>query len=305
MKTLLSLVLIVAFTSAYSRGEPDAAQASAPEAETPATGAIISPEAARNADIEIATAGPAMLRETLTLYGNIQPAPERVRALTARYPGVILKVSGSIGDRVVVGQTLATIESNESLQTYPVKSAIAGVITQRHANVGEVAGAEALFEVADFSVVRVDLSVFPKDRARLKVGQHVLVSAADGDSRGESELTYVSPLGNMQSQSVTARANLANQDGRWTAGEFVSAEVRVYETHTAVTVVPAAIQQIKGQSVVFVQTESGFEARPVELGRRGAAALEVKSGLRAGERYVTKNSFLVKAEVLKSEAEED
>lgn len=305
MKKLLLLVLIVAFTSACSRGETGAAEASTPETETPPSGAMISPEAARNAGIEIATAGPAMLREALTLYGNIQPAPERVRALTARYPGVILKVSGNIGDRVVVGQTLATIESNESLQAYPVKSPIAGVITQRHANAGEVAGAEALFEVADFSVVRVDLSVFPKDRARLKVGQHVLVTDADGKSRGEGELAYVSPLGNVQSQSVSARVNLANQDGRWTAGEFVSAEVVVNETQAAVTVAPAAIQQIKGQSVVFVQTESGFEARAVELGRRGAAALEIKNGLRAGERYVTKNSFLVKAEVLKSEAEED
>jgi cobalt-zinc-cadmium efflux system membrane fusion protein len=206
---------------------------------------------------------------------------------------------------VSAGQTLATVESNESLQTYAVTSPLSGVVTQRKTNPGEFAGAEALLEVADFSAVRAELSVFPRDRLRLKVGQKSKIQGADAETLADGVLSYLAPLGSAQNQTITARVALPNREGRWTPGQFVTAEIVVEETRAAVTVVPAAIQQIKGRSVVFIQTEHGFEAREVDIGRRGSDSLEIKNGLRAGERYVSKNSFLVKAEVLKSEAEEE
>src|SRR5690606_24144654 len=102
------------------------------------------------AGVKTATAGPGVVSETLTLYGRIQPDAERVRSVGARFPGPIRSVARQIGDSVNAGDTLAVIESNESLQTYAVKTPISGVITERHANPGEVATAESLFVVTDF-----------------------------------------------------------------------------------------------------------------------------------------------------------
>ena len=67
----------------------------------------------------------------------------------------------------------------------------------------------------------------------------------------------------------------------------------------------AALQELRGKTVVFVQNEQGFQARPVTIGRRAREAVEISEGLAAGERYAAKNSYLVKADVLKGEAEED
>ena len=306
MKTvLLCFPVALLLVAGCSRNQPTAAPESEPKPAFPTGGASISPDAARNAGVETSTADAALLRETLILYGNIQPEPDHVRTVTARYPGVVRSVVHQIGDRVSAGQSLATVESNESLQTYVVTSPISGVVTQRKTNPGEVAGNEALFEVADFSAVRAELSVFPKDRSRLRVGQKASIQGADATTMANGVVTYVAPLGNTQNQAIAARIALPNRDGSWTPGQFVTAEIVVSETQASVTVVPAAIQQIKGRSMVFVQTEHGFEARAVDIGRRGNDVLEIKSGLHAGERYVFKNSFLVKAEVLKSEAEEE
>jgi cobalt-zinc-cadmium efflux system membrane fusion protein len=62
---------------------------------------------------------------------------------------------------------------------------------------------------------------------------------------------------------------------------------------------------LRDSPVVFVQGPSGFEARPVKLGRSDGEITEVLEGLRAGETYAAANSYVLKAEALKSEAAED
>src|SRR5262249_44875762 len=111
----------------------------------------LTPEQIREAGIGVARAGPANIRERLPLYGVIAPNAERVREVGARFPGVIRSISKRVGDGVNQGEVLATVESNESLQTYSVVAPLAGVITARQANPGEQTGDKPLFTVADLS----------------------------------------------------------------------------------------------------------------------------------------------------------
>ena len=62
---------------------------------------------------------------------------------------------------------------------------------------------------------------------------------------------------------------------------------------------------IKGDTVVFVRTENGFEARKIAVGRQDARLVEVTKGLSAGERIATTNTFVLKAELGKAEAEHE
>ena len=65
----------------------------------------------------------------------------------------------------------------------------------------------------------------------------------------------------------------------------------------------AAVQEIGGESVVFVRTPDGFAKREVVLGRGDREGVEVVFGLDEGERYAAANTFVLKAELGKSEAE--
>lgn len=265
----------------------------------------IAPDMAIAAGIKTAVAQPGVLKETLSLYGNIVPNAERVRSVSARFPGPIRSVSKQIGDTVKAGETLATIESNESLQTYNVAAPIAGVITQRHANVGEIANAESLFVIADYSSVWADLTFFAKDRARLKVGQHVKITTADGELADEGTINYIAPSNAVNQQTLIARVALPNTNARWTPGIFVSGMVTVDEIEAPLVVANSALQSFRDFTVVFAQVGDTYEVRMLELGRSDGEFTEVLSGLDAGTTYVSENSYLIKADIEKSGASHD
>jgi cobalt-zinc-cadmium efflux system membrane fusion protein len=259
---------------------------------------------ARAAGVVTAVAGPDAIVESVTLYGSIVPDPTRVREVKARFPGVIRNVRAQIGDRLEAGAALATIESNESLQTYTVTAPIAGVVTLRHAEPGEQAGDEELFEIADYSTVWVELNVFARDRARVREGQMARITS-EGEVEALGEIDYLAPAGQRSSQSSIARVVLDNADGRWVSGQFVEAAVTVAETVVDVAVPLSALQTFRDFDVVFMRVGDVYEVRMLTLGRRDAARVEVLDGLALGTEYVTENSYLIKADIEKAGASHD
>jgi membrane fusion protein, heavy metal efflux system len=83
----------------------------------------------------------------------------------------------------------------------------------------------------------------------------------------------------------------------------VTARLTTKETTASVLIPQGAIQTIAGKPSVFVQTPEGFEARPVTLGQSNDTHVEITSGLAAGERYAATETFVLKADLAKSEAE--
>jgi membrane fusion protein, heavy metal efflux system len=271
-----------------------------------------SPEARVEMDAEVASAaglvtaaaGPGRIADQLLLYGRIVPDAERVRQVRARFPGPVRSVAVRAGDTVRAGQTLATVESNESLQTYAVTSPIAGLVTLRNANGGERAADDVLFEIVDYSSVWAELAVFPRDRPRLAIGKHADVRAAEGAVRGTGEVRFLSPTG-AGSSSFSARVVLDNADRQWTPGQFIEAEVAVAEHEVPLAVPTGALQRLRDRDVVFVNEGTVYQALPVTPGRRDSASVEILEGLMPGARVVTGNSYLVKADIEKSGASHD
>jgi len=259
----------------------------------------------RESGVDMAVVGPGVLRDTLPLYGTVAVNAERTRDVVARYPGLVKSVERRVGDTVRQGETLATVESNESLQTYPVTSPLSGTIAARNANAGEQTSDKPLFVVVDLSTVWVDLSLFAHDAAKVRKGQAVLVQTPGTDTRATGTITYVGPFGASATQSLTARVLLDNPARQWTPGLYVSGDVVLSERKTALAIRKSAVQRIAEQAVVFVRSGDGIDSRRVTLGLSDAEYVEVLSGLKPGESYAAKNSYVLKAEALKSQAESD
>jgi cobalt-zinc-cadmium efflux system membrane fusion protein len=264
----------------------------------------IAADVARAAGIATSTAGPGAISDELKLFGTVAADATRVRAVHARFPGVIRSVARNVGEAVRSGETLATIESNESLQTYTVTAPIAGTVTARHAAPGEQTDADSLFEIADFSSVWAELDVFSRDRARLRTGLTVAVTSDNG-AAASGTIDYLAPVGNRASQSVTARVVLENADGRWAPGQFVEGHVTIGTTPVELAVPLAALQRFREFDVVFAQVGEAYEVRMLTLGRRDANFVEVLEGLDVGTSYVTDNSYLIKADIEKAGASHD
>jgi cobalt-zinc-cadmium efflux system membrane fusion protein len=262
-------------------------------------------KAALAAGIEIGTAGPAPIREVLPLYGSVHANAERVRGITARYPGVITSITKAVGDSVKQGEVMATVESDESLRTYNVVATLSGVVTERKANPGEKAGDTPLFVVADLSTVWVELSLFPRDLSKVRVGQPARIKSSDGGMSADGKIAYIASLGQSTSQTLAARVLLDNRDRRWAPGLYVTGEVGLSEKAVPVAVKSSALQTVENRSVIFVLEGDGFQAMPVEIGRSDGEYTEIVSGLDAAARYAATNSFVLKSELGKGEAEHE
>lgn len=263
----------------------------------------LSAEQIKAAGIVLEQSGPGAIRETMSVYGVIAPNAERVRDVGARFPGVIRSVNKKIGDEVRQGETLASIESNESLQTYTVSAPLGGVVIARNANPGEQTGEKVLFTIADLSSLWVELSLFPRDIAKIRVGQVARIVSSDAGLSSEAKIVYVAPFSSSANQTLTARVLLDNSQRRWAPGLYVTAEVTVGESQVPLAVRSDALQTKEDEAVVFVRDEQGFQSRVVRTGRADAQWVEVIEGLESGEQYAAANSFIVKAELGKGAAE--
>ncbi|MCC6552485.1 MAG: efflux RND transporter periplasmic adaptor subunit [Polyangiaceae bacterium] len=193
---------------------------------------------------------------------------------------------------------------------YALIAPIDGTIIEKHITVGEVLRDDSqAFVIADLSTLWVNVTVYARDLPKVRTGQAVTVRAEGVAESAHGTIAYVGHVVGEQTRSAVARVVLDNPGPAWRPGLFVTAEVALEEVDAAVVVADEAVQTVEGKPVVFVQGGDSFEARPVTLGRKGSRpgeaagrVVEVLKGLAPGDRYAGKNSFILKAELGKSEA---
>lgn len=263
-------------------------------------------DSAQAMKIEVLKAGPELVHQTISLTGKILLNQDRTAQVRGRFPGVIKSATKSIGEEVKKGEELASIESNQSLQTYKVGSPLDGIIINRNATIGGLAGDEPIYVVADLSQLWAEFFVFSRDMDRIATGQRVDVfSLSDSSTNTEATISSLLPTAESSSQTVVARVDINNSDNKWRSGMTVRGDVVLSEKQVAVAVKTSAIQRQEGAQVIYVREGEKYEMRKVELGQSDREWTEILNGLQADEEYVATNSFVVKADIGKSSAEHE
>lgn len=359
----------------------------------------MAPDVASAAGIEIKQAGPASIRTTLELPGDIVLNKNRVAHIVPRLSGVITEVRKNLGDRVRKGEVIAVIDSrelaeakreyiesvhrlhfaqssfvreeglwkkrvsaeedylssrhnleeaeitkqvalqklvslgvsageikalsvepegdviqhevrvpfsNKTLTRYEITAPLDGVVIEKNISIGEAIKEDFdMFVVADLSTVWCEITVYAKDLGTVKAGQRVNVEAAALGIKSAGKVSFVGPLVGEETRSAKAYVDIPNPKGEWRPGLFATVEIVREEKKAPVAVATEAIQTLRDWSVVFVRYGNLFEARPLELGRSDGQHVEVLSGLTPGEKYASRNSFVIKAELGKAGASHD
>ena len=254
------------------------------------------------AGVHVANAGPGEVDVAIELPGEVRPNADRIAHLSPRFPGIVREVRKHIGDRVRAGDVLAIIES-ENLATLELRTAIDGMIIDKHIAAGEaVSRDEAAFIVADLATVWVNISIYQSALHEVDVGQTVTLTASHGGLEATGTISYITPVVDQATRTAGGRVVLPNPDGAWRPGLFVTANVHK-PAPAAIVVVRKALHTVAGATVVFVVDDDRFVARPVTVGRTGRTRAEIVAGLSADERFAEERSFLVKAELGKSESD--
>jgi membrane fusion protein, heavy metal efflux system len=197
----------------------------------------------------------------------------------------------------------------ETLRRQELRAPIAGRVAERRVELGALVGREGqeseLFVIVNLSVVWADLAVSPSDLATIHEGQQITIAAGTGGEPSPATIMFVSPLLDKDTRAARVVASVDNAALKWRPGSFITAEIPTDEAPAAIVVPKTALQSLKGDTVVFVRTADGFEARKVSIGRQDARLAEVTSGLVAGEHIASANTFILKADLGKAEVEHD
>jgi cobalt-zinc-cadmium efflux system membrane fusion protein len=178
------------------------------------------------------------------------------------------------------------------------------VVIEKHLAIGEVVNeSSTAFTLSDLSRVWATFGVAPKDLNKVVVGRAVTVSAPDLNAHVEGRISYVGSLLGEQTRAAAVRVVLANPEGAWRPGLFVSVDVTADKASAAVSLPESAIQSIEDQTSVFVRNAEGFELRPVKVGRRDGGYVEIVQGLAVGTQVAAAGSFILKSELGKGSAE--
>lgn len=260
---------------------------------------------AKEAGVRLSTAQSGSIKRHIQIYGRLVTPPTHHAQVQARFPGLIVSLKANTGDAVTAGQVLAIVESNESLRRYEVKAPISGVIQERWLNQGQITTDAPLFTLVNQNELWAELNIFPSQRHEIQVGQHVHVrhNGHDHDSIIASITPALASGTNAAMPYVIARVLLNNKHHDMAPGDKVMADIGAEEVPVAVRVEKVAIQEMDGQPVVFIHKNATYEASPVVLGVQDDSYVEIKHGLQQGDEYVLHNSYLLKADIDKSEAE--
>jgi RND family efflux transporter MFP subunit len=186
-----------------------------------------------------------------------------------------------------------------------VPAPIAGVITGRSANLGQVLSmGQELFVVTDLSQVWVIGDLYEQDFQRLGIGTAaVLTTPAYPSLTWRGRVTYIDPRIDTQTRTAKVRVEVPNRDGQLRLGMYMTMACTTPGGERRVVVPRSAVQTLGERQVVFVSVpdEAGkFVQRPVHVGPLEGEVYPVLAGLQPGEHVVTEGSFFLRAESLRA-----
>lgn len=302
------------------------------------------------ADLQSALAEAAVTKRNLDrlrqLFEKGLRSETEVWASEAEYNKARLHVDAATAHLRALGinpDRQASERSGDLINQYELRSPLAGTILQQQLTIGQnVEQKDVLFTVADLSSVWVNASVNERDVAKLRTGMSASVQVQTQAASPivlDGVVAYLGQQADQQTRTVPVRVVVLNprlkgsnrgfllRPGMFTTVRFLTA------TKSGVfTVPPEAVQEIDGQTVVFLQlsntrseetstenkhgTEDDehhdgkiaksngepsvvFQPRVVTLGISDGKAVEIVKGLQRGDKVVIRNAFLLKSELEK------
>ncbi|EKJ84968.1 cobalt-zinc-cadmium efflux system membrane fusion protein [Leptospira meyeri] len=187
-----------------------------------------------------------------------------------------------------------------------IRTPISGTVTEREAIIGQAVNArDNLFTVADLSVLWINLEVYEKDLASIRMGNEAkVIPIGSKDDSLKAVVSHVGDVIDPIKKTAEIRLEVRNSKGKLRPGQSVTATVvgaMVESSVNKAKVIPAdCIHKIEGENFIFVRNSDGsFSAKKVGVGKMYDHWVEITNGVESGEAIVEEGSFVLKSEYLK------
>jgi len=172
-----------------------------------------------------------------------------------------------------------------------VRAPFSGSVAQRLVAVGDyVNRGTKVAVVVRVNPLRVQLTIPEQFISAVRIGQPVNFEVDAYAGRPfTGTIKYVSPSLQADQRALTIEATVPNPDGVLKPGLFATARIERSERTRGILVPHEAVLVVSGTSRVFVVTGDHVDERIVTTGDTVGEAIEITTGLKAGERVATKN----------------
>jgi len=199
--------------------------------------------------------------------------------------------------------------------TLPIKSSINGIVVERNVVIGQLVDATTnAFKVINTNTVWVDGQIYEKDIAKVDQKTNALfTSATYQNEKFNGRIIYIGQTVDEQTRTITVRGEFGNANNKLKPQMFGELKIPVGVNSKAIMIPEEAVVKETGKEYVFVQTSDSttpgsgqaFEQRKVITGISVDNRIEIKEGLREGEKVASKSVFYLKSELKKAEIEGD
>jgi len=224
----------------------------------------------------------ASVREQLALA---ETNAERLQALFERG-----SVTASERDDAVSQREVLRAEERRlavRLAKTRIEAPFAGTLGLRQVSPGDLLEADTLITTLQtLKELKVDFSVPERFRNAVEPGTRLSLTVAGHERPFQAEVRAISPQVDVNTRTLTVRADVANPDRRLLPGNY--ARVELVTRNDAALVVPsvAVLQSLEDVSVFTV--EDGVAVRRVvRTGQRTDSRVEILQGLSPGDEVIT------------------
>lgn len=219
-----------------------------------------------------------------------QQAEADLKRLTQLFEQKILSQAEYDNAQAKARVAVAGVTEAETMLGYTkVTAPFAGVITRKHADVGDLATpGKPLLELEDSTALRLEADVPEAVVGRLKLNDKLPVRISAVEQELEGVVSEIAPAADPGSRTFLVKLDLPATTGL-RAGQFGRVAMPVGET-SALRVPASAVIQRGQMEIVFIVADGKAQLRIVKTGKRIGNEVELVSGVEAGERVVVEGA---------------
>jgi membrane fusion protein (multidrug efflux system) len=239
--------------------------------------------------VKVITIAPQDMQELLDYVANIKAQQEVL--VFPKVTGKIIEKVKEEGDSVAKAEVIAFIDRDEVGLTFakaPVESPISGVVGKVMVDIGSNVSAQTpVALVVDMEKVKVSLDVPEKYLTKITLGMHATVTVdAYSEQSFDGILEKINPVLDIPTRTIQVEILIDNKDHKLRSGMYAKVKLVTQEYKNTLAVLKEAVLGREPKQYVYVVDGQKAQLKEITTGVRQGAYLQVKEGVKAGDKVV-------------------
>ncbi|WP_339628718.1 efflux RND transporter periplasmic adaptor subunit [uncultured Maribacter sp.] len=224
-------------------------------------------------------------------------------SLKESQPALYKAVRNKLKNWKLSDKQIDAIEASGSVRdNFLVYATVSGTVAVVIAKEGDyVKQGQSILSVSNLNSVWAEFDAYENQISNVNEGQKIkIVTNAYPNKEFDATVSFIDPILNNATRTVTVRATLKNSEGLFKPGMFVNGKLKgLANTNNKLVSIPATAVLWTGErSLIYVKTnlnEPVFEMREIVIANRNGENYTIKEGIENGDEIVINGTFSVDA----------